>query len=529
MGKFKIMIVNCDVLNVRSGPGTSHRIVSQVRVNEQYTSSKQQNGWYYIDAKGGWSIETYIKLLQNLDPQPPSQYKPPTNGKALNVGNVVTIKTTATNYAEGAAIDKALLGTRHKILEVKEWVLGRSKRAYRLEGVPGWVLEQDISESGVSNGIPDYSEIDKILNNSGKSTEDRIQDLTYQDLGAKQATSTTEQLTEIDPSKLESAFAEDDMFVSDYTLDYEFVEANLNIIRKNYNIIGETPHIRDDLFTRFNRFKLAFPQHHLTKTFSYVFFTRPSLNLMAKGALHPQFENDSQMYHFWHSNPNVVRSLTDNLSASHSFHPYLSNSALSFDVPDEIIKTVEHGETFTGYKLVYGRHNIESNTAGQFTIQFIDDNEYSVYKTHKLWTEYISRVYRGTARPTKLNIKNKILDYASSVYYFICAEDGETILFWAKYFGVFPLNTPASASSWGKGSTGAGSPSFGINYMYAMKEDFSPLTLSEFNMNSNGSYIYRRIYDPVVTGTGRTLSGAPFVQSIKQEDGSHLYKLKFRD
>jgi hypothetical protein len=245
-------------------------------------------------------------------------------------------------------------------------------------------------------------------------------------------------------------------------------------------------------------------------------------------ALHTQFEKDPLIYYLWNNNSNVIKGLTTHLSSSHDFHPYLSNAAQSFDVPDEVIKTTEHGETFTGYKLLYGRHNIESNTAGQFTVQFKDDKDYTIYKTHKAWIEYISRVYRGTSRPTLENMANKILDYACAVYYFICAEDGETILFWSKYFGVFPLNAPASSATWAKGSGGATSPDFGINYAYAMKEDFSPLTLSEFNKNSSAAFQYRKIYDSEVGGAGRSLVGAPFVESTKNTNKQSVYKLKFR-
>lgn len=243
--------------------------------------------------------------------------------------------------------------------------------------------------------------------------------------------------------------------------------------------------------------------------------------------LHSQLENDPLYSFLWNNNPMLLQALTEKFTESHDFHPYLSNAARSFDVSDEFIKTTEHGETFTGYKMLYGRHNIESNTAGQFTIQYQDDKNYTLYKTHKAWTEYISRVYRGALRPAKVYIKNRILDYASSVYYFVTGPDGETLLFWSKYFGVFPLNTPASAASWTKGS-GTSVPEFGINYAYAFKEDFSPVTLAEFNKNSSGDFVFRKTYDPITNGQSRTLSGAPFIESSKDSKGTSVYKLKFR-
>ena len=317
--------------------------------------------------------------------------------------------------------------------------------------------------------------------------------------------------------------------IIDYELDYSFIEQNLDIVRQNLNIIGERKHenMKEVLFQKFNRFKTAFPDIHLTKSFSYVFFTRPDLNILDSSGLLPQFKNDPTFYYLYQNNPKLLKSLTKELDPSHDFHPFLSNSAESFELSDEFIKTIEHGETLTGYKIQYGKHNIESNSAGTFSVSYTDDSDFAVYKTHKAWMEYISKVYRGEVSPKRDYIVKKILDYACSVYYFICGPDGETILFWAKYFGVFPTNTPSSASSWVKGSQ-VKLPQFTINYAYSFKEDCNPLSLAEFNMNSRADLVYKKTYEPLLLSTGRTLSGAPFIETGKDSAGHYVYKLRFR-
>ncbi len=41
-------------LNVRTGPGTSYKIISQVKRGQTVTISKEKNGWGYVSAKKGW-------------------------------------------------------------------------------------------------------------------------------------------------------------------------------------------------------------------------------------------------------------------------------------------------------------------------------------------------------------------------------------------------------------------------------------------------------------------------------------------
>ena len=69
-----------------------------------------------------------------------------------------------------------------------------------------------------------------------------------------------------------------------------------------------------------------------------------------------------------------------------------------------------------------------------------------------MWIQYISNVYHGVWDPKTTYIWKKIIDYASSVDIVVTAEDGETILYWSKYYGVFPINVPFSALSWDSGN-----------------------------------------------------------------------------
>jgi hypothetical protein len=311
----------------------------------------------------------------------------------------------------------------------------------------------------------------------------------------------------------------------------------LDSIKKNFSALtlSEVGQLKHTLIQNFNRFKIDFPDYHLNKTFSFVFFTRPDLLLYTgetiegdQITLHPQVANDPLYYYLDQSDRELLSSLTFNFSRSHSFLPFLSNLAESFDIQDEFIKTGDYGETYTGYKIQYGKHNIESKTAGSFNVSYIDDKNLSVYKIHKAWVEYISKVFRGEIKPRRDYIHKKIIDYASSVYYVMVGPDGETILFWSKYYGIFPTHTPSSSMGFTKGSM-VKLPEYSLSYSYSMKEDFNPFILVELNAQAEaGDYVYQKTYIPQLAGCGNTFVGTPFIETHKNSLGQYTFKLRFR-
>lgn len=93
----------------------------------QYPRFKLKSGLYITTRKD--TIEEYKKAITY---------------PARKVGDMVTVKKTATNYQTGQPISKFVKGSRYKIKQVKAINQSKSKRAYLLEGINSWVLEQDI-------------------------------------------------------------------------------------------------------------------------------------------------------------------------------------------------------------------------------------------------------------------------------------------------------------------------------------------------------------------------------------------------
>lgn len=319
----------------------------------------------------------------------------------------------------------------------------------------------------------------------------------------------------------------------------------------------------------YNRYKIPNPNLALMSSFAHVFFVRPDLNILKRiaktdagsatgnkfmlsdGAMH-----DPEIAVAWKNNPDMVKQLILDNGMNHKFMLSLSNAVESFSLGDENLKTDTAGETWTGHKIAYGKHNIEGKTAGSFTISYVDNRNLDIYHLNKLWMDYISKVYRGELEPRSVlydekthtypKVANgcdgkmysytddKILDYATAVYYILTAEDGETIIFWSKYFGVFPTNAPSSSFSWSHGNK-IHNPSFDIPYMYSFKRDYNPYDLVAFNMLSpqpaDGKYKYAKTYDPEMLGPGRSLVGVPFIESVQdtsKKSEAYQFKLRFR-
>ncbi|MGY6765674.1 peptidoglycan recognition protein family protein [Faecalibacterium prausnitzii] len=66
----------------------------------------------------------------------------------IGVGSIVTVAAHATHYQTGQPIANFVKGNRYKVLQVKDVNQSNSKKAYLLDGIMSWVLEQDIVEAG---------------------------------------------------------------------------------------------------------------------------------------------------------------------------------------------------------------------------------------------------------------------------------------------------------------------------------------------------------------------------------------------
>lgn len=297
--------------------------------------------------------------------------------------------------------------------------------------------------------------------------------------------------------------------IYDYTIYVNEIDKLINDMNKSINYINED---NDSYFNRtvhsYNRFKMPSLNEAFTKGFAHVFITRPNCNTSAL------VDNVGIFKQAFDRNPRLVWQLQK--GKYNQFMYALSNKVISFSPNDEYIGTEVYGKTWGGYRTTIGRTNVESKSASELSITFKDDRDLNAYTIIKLWCEYISGVYSGIYEPAKKNIEDKVLDYASSIYYFITAEDGETILFWSKYYGTFPSTVPTTQYAWSAGNNiDNTSVNLDVKFNYSFKEDCNPETIREFNYCNdtyrNGSESYAPIYDKSYGHTGDTWKSWPYI------------------
>ena len=398
-----------------------------------------------------------------------------------------------------------------------------------------------------------------------KGTFDDIDDKLYSYYYRELGDSTSIYLNNGDDWFIDTTINYEDLKKKNETLTDDQIRDEISRIKYNMDISYAT---RDDLYDvgkgsigyltdlqakahhSFNRNKIAYPDRELTKTFAYVFFTRPDLNILTYGkGKAGTFEvntdivgADPKYAYLFKNNSNTLRSLVGNGNPHHKFLVLLSNEAKSFEVSDTVIKTFEHGETYNGNKIIYGGTDHESNASGEFNIRYVDSVNLDIFKIHLVWVDYINKVSRGIFHPKTDYIKKRILDYACSCYYFLCGPDGSTILYWQKLTGVFPVNTGENAFSWDSGTLLA-KPEINIRYMYSMRSVMDVFHLSEFNSltKANGGFdinkntldnpsdYFKSVYSSKNVQTGSTLTHSPYIWQCKDVKGNVIYRLMWCD
>ena len=334
------------------------------------------------------------------------------------------------------------------------------------------------------------------------------------------------------------------MFMNYQDIDgYTSLDSLVSKLNVTSNYISDTPlSIFVKNLVDYNRFKIKSSDDVLQKAFPHVFFVRPDLNLCYGDnkdltRLSSSLENNPLFLYAWRNSPDLVKSLIQVNGQPHTFNLFLSNKVTSFETSDEYIGTESVGKTYLGHQITYGKDATESKTAGELNINFDDDRYCHTYILNRIWMEYINLVSRGTISPVRQNIINKILDYAGSIYYIVTAEDGETIIFWSKYYGVFPSTSPSNQFSW-NGEMIQGPLNYSFKYNYSFKEDFNPATLTEFNMNSgvtkdSGVFKYIPVFDPANNTVTSTWVGRPYIELCTDVNNPNSgtpynFKLRFR-
>lgn len=512
---YTLKVVNIQTrLNIRSGPGTSFSIIGKRYNGNTFQADEVKTvgsiTWYKEVGSTKWSAGnssggtpylkvTATKVEGNEKPKPPDPEKPKPMPKPT--------QDTAVKGTSGRKIVDNDLNSDNNL------------------GIPFQ-----------SNGVKQKSDVsveqsEKLVLSSGNDVSWKMGNFINSTHGTSKYKNGKRVSGNVFPKPIKSGerttgYDYSIKLTSDILEKYKEIRKTMNVPSAyNKNDINKYNHIY------FNRFRIEYPDLYLQNTTATVFFTRPDLNLFSSGSnVNKQLKVDPRDYWILKQDIDIGRMLvadgggSDTSYSMHNFNPMLSNLAQSLEIQDDSVDTLENGETFTGYKMQYSKHNNKSITAGQMSIKFRETANLSVTNMHQLWVDYQSNVYKGIYIPKRDNIWKKILDYACNIYYFLLDQDGKTILFWSKYYGCFPVNVPKSSFSFDYGSR-ISFPEVNVTYNYVYKSDLSPRTLVEFNNDGgNGNYTAMPIYPnngDYNNHVTDTWVGVPFISTSRAKLGQN--------
>lgn len=304
----------------------------------------------------------------------------------------------------------------------------------------------------------------------------------------------------------------------DVLTDYVF---NDTVSKRLNNIFDR----RDkDYYNKFARHGIIDPYTTLTGAREYLFFTKPDLNLYSRinsvlisgdrsqtttqgdpdgtpsapvgtsdnpvydyeytpdkdFKLNPSLENYPFFIEMNQKYRNVAKQLQYSLDTSNPFMTVLSNAVKdTLTLPDISTRQVETSSTVYGTAIEYEADDFSTDEGHSFDLEFEDTKYLDIYMLFKIWHEYTRKKTFGEVEPVNENYRiNKILHDQISIFKFIVAEDGETIIHYSKLYGCRPQGVPRSTFS----DLNSNLPiKYSISWKAEFVEDMDPMILSDFN------------------------------------------------
>ena len=244
----------------------------------------------------------------------------------------------------------------------------------------------------------------------------------------------------------------------------------------------------------------------------YVFVTRPMLFLesskpvvsnsigqlayenMTRDPYFTQFLKGETMSEI---DSNILYSLTYNTRyGSSHFIPLFTNQSKTFSPAGTNMDSSDFFTTQHGYRQILPTTKITSESSGQLQITVQEDSNLTFTKLLGIWVNYISNITDGTFNANPVMVQDGMLDYTSSIYYFVLEPDGKTLKYWSKYTGCWPLSIPYDDLTYSKGDHSVNDVT--VTFSYNSHEDMNPSILEDFNIVSLGltmTNISRQVID----------------------------------
>jgi hypothetical protein len=273
---------------------------------------------------------------------------------------------------------------------------------------------------------------------------------------------------------------------------------------------------RNVIMSCYNRTRIPIADVEHRKAFRYIFITRPECYLMSsmdKPSL--QAAQDEDMNTCLERAPHILQMLspvyvTGNASAPSyaNWNFLLSNRVQGLNAGGNTINLVDTmTKSVRGATVIPGK-NLTTNVGGTLDLQFMDDKYMDVYEMLRIWMLYIHKRRTGQFFPPFNNYAqingfptasgvgtgaggfmlthpyDRALEYCASIFDIITNETGSKILYWCKYYGVYPTNISSALLSNASNSALTQTANVNATFQYQYKQENLFKNLVEFNFNA---------------------------------------------
>ena len=316
---------------------------------------------------------------------------------------------------------------------------------------------------------------------------------------------------------------------TDYSVDANYFTPLLH----SYNRFTRT---ELNPFNKRFRYGYLDPYRTVSTAREYLFFTKPDLNIYDHDKNESVLTEYLRTQTFWtelsKAHPDVIRMLELSLDRSDPFNNLLGNTVMNnLEIPSIEAEMIDTPSNMYGVSYTYRGSSESSDNNPTFSLEFRDTKYLPVYNFFRAYEDYETIKHHGHIPPGNYYIKNHVLNDQYAIYKFVVAEDGETILYYGKFYGVKSKSLPRDVFSNTDFSNGL---SYSIDFGAAFYEDMKPYLLAEFNNLyarkwRNSLYLYD-VYNPYLDAADNRPATAARVFRVvsNQSPCGYVYKLKWK-
>lgn len=275
------------------------------------------------------------------------------------------------------------------------------------------------------------------------------------------------------------------------------------------------------IFNSYNRTKLPVADVEWRKGFRHIFISRPECYLMgypndasSNGVgICDQVKFDDDFATANMRMPHIIQLLSPHYVSGGSggqpgcnWNYLLSNRSLGMQAGNIQMTVSDNvGKSTEGYTVTPALH-IESRKGSTIDLTFQDTKYLEVFETARLWMLYMYKRRKGIFFPpyngykitngfidgipssgknlegndfTRFHPYDRALEYCASLYDIVTNESGDKILYWCKYYGIYPISATPSLNNENNAHIANAQTSIQFKYHYKLENNMK--TLVEFN------------------------------------------------